>query len=205
MPIGFNNVRNGVNTMSFIANGTQYSIILSDKNYTTIQSLLTDLNTLLNVVFPSLTVSVISSSAFLNRLQIYAANLTSFSIIDTNFSLYVLGFRKSYDTFSNNYYTSKFSGYNLNADNYVTMSIPNIGSNTFMGGQIGNFKIPLNTVQSNIYFYFDSQSFSQWIDILDKNFILKDLIVIMYDKFGNILQNNGYDFSFTLQIDQYVD
>ena len=47
-PVGFSNIRTGsTNVFSFVLNGTTYKVTLSEKNYTSISTLLTDLNTVL--------------------------------------------------------------------------------------------------------------------------------------------------------------
>ena len=57
-----------------------------------------------------------------NRLQInFTGTTTSFSIIDTNLSKYILGFRSSSDTLATNIFTASSSNYNLNVDNYINI------------------------------------------------------------------------------------
>ena len=72
-----------------------------------------------------------------------------------------------------------------------------------MSNQLQTFKIPLNTVTNQVYFYQEGSSFRQWVDITDSNFTMSNITVIVYDKFGNNLNPNGLDFSFTLSLEIY--
>jgi hypothetical protein len=67
-----------------------------------------------------------------------------------------------------------------------------------MSNQLQTFKVPLNTVTNQVYFYQEGSSFRQWVDITDANFTMSSIICIVLDKFGNNLNPNGLDFSFTL-------
>lgn len=133
---------------------------------------------------------------------------TSFSIIDTNLSKYVLGFRGLYDSLPTTVgvsptYNASNSNWNLNYDNYISLYIPSLGSSCSMSNQLQTFKIPLNTVTNQVYFYQEGSSFRHWVDITDSNFTISNITIIVYDKFGNNLNPNGLDFSFTLSLEIY--
>ena len=68
-------------------------------------------------------------------------------------------------------------------------------------GSWSSFKLPLNSVIGNVYYYQDENSFTQSIDIRDDNLVMSQLQVIIYDRFGNNINPNGVDWSFTLKID----
>ena len=52
-PVGFSNVRTGcTDTLKYILNGTTYTIVLPEKNYVTIASLITDLNNQMIMLTP---------------------------------------------------------------------------------------------------------------------------------------------------------
>lgn len=123
LPIGFTNVRCGsTDTLKFTLNGTSYSVVLTEKNYSTITALITDINTacvgkVSNVV---ITFSVSTSLFNPSRLLITftgSTATTSFSIIDTNLSKYLLGFRGSSDTLVSSVYSASTANFNLNFDN----------------------------------------------------------------------------------------
>ena len=211
LPIGFSNVRTGsTSTLKFTLNGTAYTVVLPEKNYGIITSLMTDLTTACVGIVPNVTItfSVTSSLTTPNRVMIIFGGSTitsTFSITDTNLSKYVLGFRKSKDSLSSNVYSASYSNYNLNFDNYILMYIPTInGINASMSNQISTFKVPLNTVANQVYYYQDETSFSQWVDVTDVNLTLSSLTVYILDRFGNNLNPQGLDYSFTLALELFV-
>ena len=71
-----------------------------------------------------------------------------------------------------------------------------------MSNQISTFKLPLNSVQNEVYYYYqENTSFKQSIDINDSNLKFNSLVVVIFDKFGNNLNPNGLDFSFTISLE----
>ena len=211
-PVGFSNIRTGsTNVFSFVLNTVTYKVTMTEKNYTSIGTLITDLNTACAGVVSGVTItfSLTSSLTTPNRLLITftgGTTTSTFSVIDTNLSKYILGFRASKDVLSGGVYSASYSNFNLNPDNYILMYIPSLnGMNASMSGQQSTFKIPLNSVTNQVYFYQEESSFQQFVDITDKNLMLSSLIVYITDKFGNDLQNNGLDYSFTLAIEQWTD
>ena len=170
-PVGFSNVRLGsTNVFSFVLNSTTYSVKLAEKNYTYIGTLLADLTTACALVIPSgiimtfsqMSISNTISNMYVNRLVITftgTTGITSFLVIDTILSKYILGFRASNDLLvissvgNPSYYYALISNFNLNPDNYISMYIPSLnGMNASMSGQQATFKVPLNTVTNQVYF-----------------------------------------------------
>ena len=212
LPQGFSNIRTGAtDTLKFILNGTSYKVTLAEKYYNTISSLVSDLNTACVGVVSGVTItfSITVSSTTPYRLQIAFSGGTttsSFAIIDTNLSKYALGFRAAKDTLLGGVYAATYSNYNLSFDNYITMYIPSLnGMNANMGSAQGTFKIPLNSATNQVYYYFESTSFSQFVDITDKSLVLSSLQVTLYDRFGCNLNPMGLDYSFSLAIELWRD
>jgi hypothetical protein len=202
LPIAFFNIRtNSTDTLKFIYNGTSYTLILAEKNYSNIATLINDLNVKLAIINSNISL-VLSSS---NRMTFSFTAVTSFSLIDTNLSKFVLGFRGLKDTLIGTTYNASYSNYNLNPDNYINMYIPTLnGFNASTTNQLSTFKIPLNSSNNQVYFYQEGQSFKQWVDITDKSLTLNYLNVIITDKYGNNINPNGLDYSFTLCLELYV-
>ena len=73
--------------------------------------------------------------------------------------------------------------------------------NANQNGSYSTFKLPLNTITNQVYFYQESSSFAQSVDIEDDNLVLSSLTVHIYDRFGKNLNPNGLDYSFTLAVD----
>ena len=219
IPVGFSNVRAGSTaTLSMLINGTAYSVVLAEKNYLTISPLIVDLN----VAFASLasgvtiTFSLTTSVITPLRLVITLIGATTFSIVDTNFSKYILGFRGATDSIvagttnnstgvlvAANIYSALSCNYNLNPDNYVLMYIPSLnGMNGSMAGPLSStFKVPLNSISNQVYYYFENSSFPQYVDIYDQNLVVANIIVYILDRFGNSINPNGLDYSFSLSVD----
>ena len=200
---GFPNIRTGsTNILKFILNGTTYNVTLTESNYTTITSVLSVLSVACNtaILGSGITMTFNLNSTNINRLQINFSSATSFSIIDTNLSKYILGFRTT-DTLATNIFTASSSNYNLNVDNYINLYMPSFNAyNANQNGSWSTFKLPLNSINNQIYFYQDESSFEQSIDINDNNLVLSSLVVYVLDRFGNNLNPNGLDYSFTLAI-----
>ena len=159
MPIGFYNIRTGsTNYISFCLNGIVYNLTFNEVNYTSINTLITDMNTLF-AQYLTLPLTLVMSLDSTNHIKLTISNLrpvTSFYIIDSPFTMYILGFRQSYDklvdtvgetiittTWANGimsnsistgflsanstyYYKASTSTYNLNPDNYISMYIPQL-------------------------------------------------------------------------------
>lgn len=210
-PVGFSNIRTGcTDTLKYILNGTTYTVVLPEKNYTSISALLLDLNNQMVILTPTMIPVLNVNYLQQNRLMFnfIGTGLTSFSIIDTNLSKYILGFRGMYDVLTNTIgvaqtYMATNSNWNLNFDNYISLYIPSLGSSSSMSNQLQTYKVPLNTVTNQVYFYQEGSSFRQWVDISDVNFTMSNITVIVYDKFGFNLNPNGLDFSFTLSLEIY--
>ena len=57
----------------------------------------------------------------------------------------------------------------------------------------------LNSEESmTIYFDYENTSFSQFVELTDNNAVIGNLQMTINDRFGNIINNNGLDFSFSL-------
>ena len=207
LPVGFSNIRKGsTDTLKFFINGAPYTVVLPEKNYTQIAQLLIDINTAIIAVIPPTIVMAIGLTGSLtnpNRCIInFTGSVSNFSILDTNLSKFILGFRGLTDTLVASVYSASSSNYDLSPDNYILMHIPTLNAfNASMCGQQSTFKIPLNSINSQVYYYMESQSFTQWVDITDKNLTISSLNVVLYDKFGCNLHPNGIDWSFTLAME----
>lgn len=209
IPVGFSNVRTGSTaTLTMLINGTSYSVVLAEKNYTAVATLVSDLNVacLSLVSGVTITFGLTSSTSTPSRLQITLTGVSSFSIVDTNLSKYILGFRAARDSLVSGLYAASSSNYNLNIDNYILLHIPSLnGMNASMMGPLqSTFKVPLNSVTNQVYYYFENSSFKQYVDISDPNLVLSNLVVYVVDRFGNSLSPNGLDYSFTLGLEMAV-
>ena len=235
IPIGFPNIRFGcTNIFSFVINTVRYNIPISQNNYVSIDSLLTELNAKIYAyLFLPFVVTIVLVPAT-NRLRINVSGMRpiTFYIISTNLSYYILGFRPDTDklidtgtetiTYTNivsgtvlstsltsiptptspYYYLASSSTYNLNIDNYISLYIPQLsGCVSDMTGLNTTFKIPMNCVMGMTYFFQKNLNFEQEVEISDKNLVLNEINIIVYDRFGQNIENNGLDYSLSLLIE----
>ena len=231
IPIYFPNIRTGsTSTFSFILNMVTYNLNLSENNYTTIDALILDINTMILTYVALELVTIVLTINSSNKVLITIKNArpVTFTIIDTNLSKYILGLSSSNILLdssaisittvttirgvsntitmmpvlssSSYYYLIGSKPYNLSIDNYISMFIPRISSSSCMGNNTNiTFKIPLNSIYNSILFLNEYNSLKQEIEIYDKSLILNEIDVILYDRFGNNL-NNKDDYSFTLSV-----
>ena len=206
LPIGFFNVRvsGTLNQVTISLNNVNYTITLVSKNYTTISSLCTDINTAFTSVNfgVSTTVTFTASGNYVN-VSITSTGITQFSIVNTLLSQYVLGLRSTNTAViasSTSATISSTNIWNLGCDNYLNMFLENIpvGGNSNHNGKLCSFKISLNGVNGMVMFNNDENLFKQSVHISDEYYILREMKVVMYDRFGNNLSNNGLDYSFSL-------
>lgn len=208
MPILFYNIRsdNGSNQLTFKAVSTTITITITEKNYTDISVLLTEINTKIlasyatySILFKldSITGKVYIQSTIptTNNLTITPGILSKMLGKAESGDNYVVTAGTGYSYFSN--------AYNLNNDNYISMVINNLNLNTSSAsGKPITWKIPINASHGDILFLSDSSTLRQKIEIYDRNFTLGNLNIVIYDRWGyRITNSNGGDYSFTLSIE----
>jgi hypothetical protein len=212
LPIGFTNVRTNFNSFVISISNTSYgstytstTITLTNKNYTDINSLLTDINTLLTSSNINLSFELNSD----NLVQIVkTGTINKYYFTTSNLLNIILGFTSS-TTLSTIIFTTStvtitaIRQPNLNFDNYISLFIKNIPHNSSSSNQLISFKIPLNGSGNIVYFNSENISFSQYITITDQNLVVDKLSIVVYDRFGNQLTNNGFDYSLTVGFSFY--
>jgi hypothetical protein len=101
-------------------------------------------------------------------------------------------------------YTSPYI-YNLGYDKYIQMGFINVPSIFSSQGNVPSaIKIPLNTNAYNILFYStDRSEYNQCLTITDKNSILSQMRIVIYDRYGYALNDCNLDYSFTLAIEYF--
>jgi len=198
LPISFNNIRsaNGTNTFKITVNAVTYTITLNEYSYTSINTLLNDINTQVQLVLPNISFTLNS-----NKKVTITNTGTATTIVFSPSRLLnvVLGFTQlSYSTSfiaENNYL--------LAYDNYISMYLQDIPvKSTGYSNQLISFKIPLNAVNGMVYYLQEFNSFSQSVEITDKNYVLNRLRVVLYDRFGCKL-SNGLDYTFSLAVNYH--
>ena len=184
-----------------------YTVTLTQKLYSSISALLTDINTAwVAAGVPSgytPTFAVSSNAATPYRITITSTSPT-LTVRDTNLSKYILGLKSS-DTFSSGVLNAT-SNYNSNVDNYLNFFITNIScASPNQSGVITTFKIPLNATNNSIFYYLENAGFEQWVDITDVNLVVSSLTVMIKDRFNNEIDAQGGDYSFSLMFEYAIE
>ena len=199
IPIGFTNIRasNLSNIFTVTIASTTSTITLAPNNYSSIVTLLTDINT----AFTALTLTNTPVFSLSNgKIVITLTNSATILISQTTLSRYVLGFSKLNGIGTG---ITAQNNYNLAYDVYINMYINNIPiSNTTIHSQLCSFKIPFSGIGNTVYYLFNNNSFTQYLNISDDKYHLNYLKVSFYDRFNyQIMTNNGLDYSFSLLVE----
>jgi hypothetical protein len=191
IPIGFYNVRSPLNTVTI--NTVTYTVPVG--NYT-LATLITALNTAVGAgvgVFAQTTAPVDT------RLKFTPVSGATFSVSTSVTTLGgLLGFTDGQVTTGTTVLTATNS-FLFPFDIYVNIYVKDIGTSSPEVSQ-STFKIPLNVTTGNILWKENSEN-SQVIQVTDCGNRVDRLSIQVLDQFGNILNNNGIDWSFTLEID----
>jgi len=186
IPVGFYNVRVPYNTMN--VNSIVYTITPS--NYT-LASLTAALN---NAVTNA--VGTFSSSSVTNQFSFASNSGTVTMNVQPLTLLSFLGF-------TNGQVGTSITGTNayiINFDTYISIWIQNIGTSSLDGQQI-TYKVPVTGGSGSIIQYTESSNWEQKVLVTDRSNRLDRLIITIVDRFGNIINNNGLDWSMTLEIE----
>lgn len=199
LSIDFPNIRDGLNTFTIKYNNNLYSINLGNKVYTSISTLISDLNSAYTGVIAGVLV-VFSLSGNLINLTLTGITPLTFTIVNTLLSDYVLGFKSSTSSSSGNSYSIIANiPYLLNVDNYLVFNITNLSlNNNNNSDRLCHFKIPLNANNGMVYFENEYSNLTQYSLNTDDKKIIDYLLIDVRDRFGNQLTSYNNDFSFTL-------
>ena len=218
LPVGITNIRNNFDTINFqysiVGRPTvSFSITLPHKNYA-INDLISYINSGIKAqYYPYLPQGGKAIPQFSvntnNTINVSNSDSTvQFNFTSTNLLKQILGFTTSFLPGTSNTAMSVNSDkvYNLNLDNYLSFYCANVPHKSVgLGNQLMTFKIPFNATNGSIYYEAENISFCQYSLITDKNFILNKLQIQVYDQFNYLLDNNGFDWSFTLAFEFYTD
>ena len=182
MPFGAYNIRSPFDTFTLDSN----TYPLLDGNY--------DINTLIS------NLNALSSNTFAiqfptNKIQITGSATTVSA--PPNSLLNLLGFTDG-QTFSAGKVTATNS-FVFPFDRYVSIWIENIGPSSEEPQKI-TYKVPVNGAVGNVIYWDENSQFYQNIKVTDRNARVDRLNITVYDRFGNPMNNNGLDWSFSLNV-----
>jgi hypothetical protein len=189
IPVGFYNVRAPYNTLTL--NGVTYTVPPGNYNITTLMNAV-------NAQVPS-SVGVFSPNSVTNQTQFVAGGgAVTFTVTPLSLG-YFLGFTNGQSGTS----VTSTNSYIINFDTYVSIWIQNFGTSSLDGQQI-TYKVPNTVGSAGIIQYTEGGGWHQKIEVTDRSNRVDRLIVTVLDRFGNVLNNNGLDWSFTLEIESWT-
>jgi hypothetical protein len=199
IPIGFYNVRSPYNT--FTLGGVTYTV--NPGNYASISALSSA------SITPSGTYATLGAlgtwdaSSVTNLITftpVAGLGTCSFSGLAKNTFLTFLGFSLTQNLTGSSASPIVASyPYLLNWDNYISIWIENLGQSSLEPAQI-SFKIPLNGITSNVMYWSEGNQNTQVVDVTDRGVRVDRLNVTVLDRFGQIINNNGLDWSFSFDM-----
>jgi hypothetical protein len=203
IPISFNNIRsaNETNTFQITIQSNTYTITMNEFNCTSITTLLTVLNAQLNIVLPNVSFNYIHKFVYLQLIGYPNNTVVSFN--SSRLLSVILGFTQLSYTITNEVKAN--NNYLLAYDNYISLYLKDIPvKSTGYSNQLISYKIPLNAVNSMVYYLQELNSFSQCVEITDKHYIFNRLRVVVFDRFGFKI-TNGLDYSFSLAVNYHEE
>lgn len=196
VPVGFYNIRAPYNTLTLNVASvlTTYTVTPGNYNTTTLTSAL---NGLVGSGTGQFSINP-STSRFL-----FTSGTGSLVVIPvTQRSLaYFLGFTNGQSVTGIGNAVTATNSYMINFDTYINIFIENLRTSSPQPQVPVTFKIPITVANGGIEYYFENTRFRQCIETYDPNFRIDRLNIIVYDRYGNIMDNNGIDWSFTLEIE----
>jgi hypothetical protein len=186
IPIGFYNVRAPYNTMN--VNSIVYTV--PPGNYSSVNFLATINTTIGN------SVGVFAINPAQNLVTFTAGSgAVTFTVAPLSL-LAFLGFTNG----QTGTFITATNSYIINFDTYLNIWIENLGQSSLEPSQI-TFKLPLNVNSGGILQWTELSQFTQKVIVTDRGVRLDRLNITVLDRYGNILNNNGIDWSFTLEIE----
>jgi hypothetical protein len=196
IPVGFYNIRAPYNSFTLNVSSVLTTYTVPPGNYAA-QSLLASLNGLVTSG-----VGQFSTSQSTNRVVFTSAVSSLISIPVTQRSLaYFLGFTDGQSVTGIGNSVTGTRSYLINFDTYINVYIENLRASSQQPMVPITFKVPITVANGSIEYHFEKSRFRQNIQTYDPNFRIDRLNIIVYDRYGNIIDNNGVDWSFTLEIE----
>ena len=178
-----------------------YNATITQGVYSTISSLITALNaSILTAITATGFTFVLSVSSGNNIIITSTGGFSNYSIINNTLPN-IFNIPSAINQIAGIYISPYI--YNLGYDLYIQMCFYNIPSiYTSQGNVPSALKIPLNTNAYNILYYTtDRDGYDQSLTISDSNFILSQMRIIMFDRYGFVINNGNLDYSFTIAIE----
>ena len=180
--------------------GVVKQLVLADAIYTSITTLIADLNTAATATFPTdgftFSIDTLTGCVKLKSTANPTINLDS-----TNLG-YILGFRKSINPTLPN---TVIAGYmfNLSIDQYLNIYISNLNSGISLNANkvLSHFTVPVNYGSYTINYSSTNLSFEQYVDVSSYYQPITQLNVCIRDRWGFSVHSNGANFTMVLAVE----
>jgi hypothetical protein len=198
IPIGFYNIRAPYNTftLNVASVATTYTVPPGNYTATSLQGALNGLVTSLVGQFQLNT----GTNIFTFVPSVNVGTNTIVIPVTQRSLAYFLGFVNGQSgTYNQNIVAT--NSYMINFDTYVNVYIENLRPSSMQPMVPVTFKIPITVQNGSIEYYFENTRFTQKIQTYDPDLRIDRLNIVVYDRYGNIINNNGVDWSFTLELE----
>jgi hypothetical protein len=190
IPIAFYNIRAPYNSITL--NSISYTV--PPGNYT-IASLVAALNGIVTQA-----IAVFTYSPQTSRVTL-ASNSGQIIVGVPALSLgFFLGFTNGQTVPASNMQINATNCYIINFDTYINLWFGELGTSSLDPIQV-TYKIPISGASGTITQYTEGSNWSQKIIVTDRSNRLDRFTITITDRFGTIINNNGVDWSFTLEIE----
>jgi hypothetical protein len=197
MPFCWYQIRAGFDTFSFSLYDSfdllidTYTLVVEHGNYSSTE-LASNLQTMINNAITE--TSTVAFDVATGKVHIDLTSGCEMEIHETGLSKHVLGFTDGQISTASSLVAD--NRYNLSHDTYIVISIENLSS-PYNGG-VATYVIPVLANANDIINHFSELTFSQTAKLEANN--LTAIKLSVKDKYGNVLSNNGIDFSMILEL-----
>mgnify|MGYP006270376423 CR=1 FL=1 len=189
VPIAFYNIRSPYNSFSLTVGSTTTVYTVTPGNYTA-ATLVSALNGLVGAGTGSFNIYAMTSRVYFTS----AVGTVTIPVAARSLG-YFLGFT---DGQTGSTITATNS-YNVNFDNYINIFIENLRNSSLEPNVPVTYKIPVTVANGGVEYFFENTRFAQSICIRDPDFTIDRLNISVRDRFGQPIDNNGVDWTFTLE------
>jgi len=82
----------------------------------------------------------------------------------------------------------------------LRFGFPSLGRSSLENNKI-TFKVPITVPSGGVQFFQELTSFKQSVEVSDRSLLFDRIDMQILDRFGQPMDNNGIDWSFTLEIE----
>ena len=198
IPIGFYNIRAPYNTLTLNVASVVTTYTVPPGNYT-VQTLTSALNGLVTSAVGQFQVNIGTNIITFVPAVNVGSNIIVIPVSQRSLA-YFMGFVNGQSgTYGANILA--VNSYMINFDTYINVYIENLRGSSLQPMVPITFKIPITVSNGGIEYFFENTRFLQKMYTYDPDLRIDRLNIIVYDRYGNILNNNGLDWSFTLEME----